>query len=160
MDKNGVLKYNYLAFRTEVLKIKQTKWLIRLYLPFVVFYLLCGLIFAIFIYLMNLLNIGESLISAWKHIPTWGSLVLVYLIFGISSLYWYVRKIIAPMYPNDLKQQRKTLHIGGLGLYMVWLVCFIGLLGTSIGSILYLTLGPRFLRSFGSQTSSKSQTNE
>ncbi|WP_175552396.1 hypothetical protein [Seinonella peptonophila] len=72
-----------------------------------------------------------------------------------------------PMYPNDLKQQRRTLHIAGLGLYVTCLVCFIGfivstylddmsfvsffigLLGTFIGSILFLALGPRFLKSLG-----------
>lgn len=159
-----------------VLTIKQTNWIIRLYLPFIVFYLLCALIFASFIYLMNVLNIGQSLHSTLDYLFTWGSLVLVYLVFGIAYLYWYVRKIIVPMHPNDGKQQRKTLHIAGWGLYGTWLVCLIGflvslnidnmtfvvfligLLGTTIGSILYLVLGPRWLKTAGNQHQESDQT--
>lgn len=151
--------------------MKHIKWMSRLYLPFIAFYLICGLIFALFIYLMNIFHIGDSYVSAWEHILTWGSLVLVYFVFGITSLYWYIRKIIIPMHPKNLQQQRKTLHIGGFGLYVVWFVCLIGfivslsiddmtfvafligLVGTLLGSILYLILGQRFLKSSGNQKS-------
>lgn len=86
------------------------RW-IRLYLPHLIFLIICGLIFISF---LSIMFVFQASLGPLMWIP----LIVIYLICGYFYLKLYIKHVILYLEPMEKKSQLKVAYLGGSFYYI------------------------------------------